>query len=357
MRASALAGLGCLLLVLVAGAAPACTSFVMDSPDGPIYGTNCDLFIPGDGLVLVNPRGLAKTGFMEGTTGSVLEWVSEYGSVTFSLAGREFAWGGMNEAGVVISTMQLASGEYPPPDERPPLSDGGVVQYILDTCGTVEEVTRLDEITRVYDPDSPASHYLFADAGGDAGVIEYRDGEFFLYRGETMPVKAMANMPYERSAYAFEHGGTRWWWSNPGRSAERTATAEMRSREFDAAVDTSAVNYAFGTLVHYVAAPHTRWNIVFDVDDGELWYRTDQSPTYKHIALDWFDFACDAPLRMLDVNATFEGDALEHFVPYDRSTNLDVFRTFCGRWGIDVSAEGSAALIEHFDGFQCAESE
>ena len=304
--------------------------------------------------MFVNQRGIEKSGYMESTTGEVLEWVSEYGSVTFSLAGREFAWGGVNEAGLVISTMELSSGEWPKPDERPALSDGTWVQYVLDTCSTVEEVTQLNSIVRI-EEKAGQSHYLFADKDGDCGAIEYRDGEFFCYVDETLPVRAMANMPYERSAYAFEHGGTRWWWSNPGQSAERVIAAERRTHNFDAARDTSAVNYAFGTLVHYVAAPHTRWSIVFDLDDRDVWYRTDQSQTYKHISLDWFDFSCDGEFLMLDVNADLDGDVRDQFVPHDPAVNLELFSTFCARWGIKVPEEGAAGLMEHFNSFECAE--
>ncbi len=347
----------CLLLLALplGGCAVACTSFLMDSPDGPIYGTNLDLFIPGDGLILVNQRGVAKSGYMESTTGETLEWVSEYGSVAFSLCGREFAWGGMNEVGLVISTMMLSSGEYPRADERPPVNDGAFVQYVLDTCGSVEEVTKLNELLRVYERSSPPSHYLFADAGGNCGAIEYRDGEYFCYVDETLPVRALANMPYERSAFAYERGGTRWWWSNPGRSAERVAAAEDRSRTFDAVSDTSAVNYAFGTLRYYVAAPHTRWSIVFDIDDRDIWYRSDQSETYKHIAMEWFDLSCGEPLLMLDINDDLDGDVRDHFVPYDPVVNRELFSTFCERWGISVSEESTAALMRHFDGFECSE--
>ena len=59
MRMLAAAVTCCLLLACADGdTARACTSFVMDTPDGPYFGANCDLFIPGDGLVLVNRRGV-----------------------------------------------------------------------------------------------------------------------------------------------------------------------------------------------------------------------------------------------------------------------------------------------------------
>ena len=343
----------CLLLICPQdGLVRACTSFVMDTPDGPYFGGNCDLFIPGDGLVFVNQRGVAKDGWKESPTGEIAEWTSEYGSVTFNLAGREFAWCGMNEAGLVISSMQLASGEYPKPDERLPLSDGNWVQYILDMCGSVDEAIEASKLVRV-EESGPPSHYLLADESGNCAAIEYIDGEYLCHTGEDLPVRAMANMPYERAAYAYEKGGRRWWWSNPGQSSERVAAAENRSRNFDAGRDTSAVNYAFGTLVHYVAAPHTRWNIVHGIKDREIWFRSDQSPTYKHLSFDSFDFSCEAPFLMLDINAPLEGEVDEHFVRYDATVSEELFTTFCTRWGIKVSEEGTAGLMRIINGSKC----
>jgi hypothetical protein len=354
MRPFAISALCCLLLICpLGGAGRACTSFLMDTPDGPVVGANLDLFIPGDGLVIVNRRGIAKKSYQTSTTGERASWTSEYGSVTFSLAGREFAWGGMNEAGLVMSSLELRAGEYPEPDERPALLDGNWGQYVLDTCSSIEEVIQTDSFLRVQD-QGYTSHYLVSDADGDCVAVEYLDGRFVYYTGEDMPVKAMSNMRYDRALAAYERGGTRWWWSNPGQSAERFAACQARAENFDASRDTSAVNYAFGTLVYYVAAPHTRWSIVYDVVERQLWFRSDQSPPYKHISLDAFDFSCDAPKLMLDVNAALDGNVEQYFTPYDPTVNLAVFRTFCERYGIKVSEEGAVNLTRFFDGFECA---
>jgi penicillin V acylase-like amidase (Ntn superfamily) len=354
MRVLTSALLCCLTMAsLPVGPALACTSFLMDTPEGPVFGTNLDLFIPGDGLVLVNRRGIEKESYQTGTTGERARWTSEYGSVTFNVAGREFVWGGMNEAGLVMSSMELRAGEYPRPDERPALFDGNWGQYVLDTCGSVEEVIRTNSLVRVRD-QGYTSHYLVADADGACVAIEYLDGRFVYHTGDDMPVKALTNMRYERALYAHEHGGTRWWWSNPGRSAERFAACQARSEHFDAARDTSAINYAFGTLLYYVAAPYTRWNIVFDIAKREAYFRSAASPTYKHLSLAAFDFSCNAPKLMLDVNAPLEGNVETDFEPYDPQVNLDVFRTFCERYGIEVSKESASDLTHFFDDFQCA---
>ncbi len=194
----------------------------------------------------------------------------------------------MNEARLVMSSMEFRAGEYPGPDERPPVYDGRWGQYVLDTCGSVGKVIKTDALVRVQDQSAP-SHYLVADAEGNC----------------------------------------------------------VASR------DSCAVSYAFGTLVHVVAAPQTRWNIVHDIADREIWFRSAQSPTFKHISLDAFDFSCDAPKLMLDVNAALDGDVEGHFTPYDHDVNLNVFRTFCDRYGIKVSAEDAASLIRFFEGFEC----
>lgn len=354
MRGFATAVLAALVLACSwTGAARACTTFVLDTPDGPVFGCNLDLFIPGDGLVFVNPRGLAKRGLSGGTTGEVAEWVSRYGSVTFNLAGREFAFGGMNEAGLVVGSMELRKSELPPPDERPPLTIGGWAQYVLDTCGSVEEAVQVNSRVRMEDA-APPVHFLIADAAGNCATVEWLDGECVIRTGEDVPVKAMTNMRYERALAAYERGGPRWWWSNPGESAERFAAAAERNRAYDPVRDGSPVDYAFGTLIEAVVAPHTRWSIVYDIPNREIWYGSRQSRAGKRIALEMFDYSCEDPPLMLDVNARLEGPVEGAFKPYDRTENLRVLRTLCDRYELDVSAEAAEAVVRVFDDFECA---
>ena len=247
---------GLALTGLLAGSAHACTSFGMETGDGSLYATNFDLFIPGDGMIIVNPRGVTKNGFRESLEGETDHWVSKYGSVIFSSAGREFANGGMNEAGLVLSTMELMASELPEPDERMPYDSGALIQHVLDTCGSVQEAVEAISRTRLVDDGNSPSHFLITDASGDCAAIEYIDGETVCFSGETLPIKAMANMPYERSAKAYERGGARWWWSNPGESAERVAAVTDRAKHFDPNGNTPAVAYALRVPEHRGRAPH-----------------------------------------------------------------------------------------------------
>lgn len=335
------------------GSGRACTTFCFDTPGGPVFAMNFDVFIPGDGLVFINHRGVAKEGFQPGTTGKVAKWVSKFGSVTFNVAGREFAVTGMNEAGLVVGGMELRAQEYPEPDERPGVTIGSWVQYLLDTCATLDEAVAMQSVVRIED-SAPPVHYLVSDATGKCITVEWFDGEIEIRSGADASVRAMANMPYGRSAEALEIGGPRWWWSNPGQSAERVATAHARCTSYDPVKNPDAIGYAFDTL-KMVGAPHTKWSIVYDIAKREVWYGSAQSPTGKHIVLSSFEMSCDSPLLMLDVNAKFEGEAASHFVPFDFDTNRRFFETLLQRYGIEISPEDSLGIMQLFESFDCAD--
>jgi len=97
-----------------------------------------------------------------------------------------------------------------------------------------------------------------------------------------------------------------------------------------------------------------KWNIVYDIAAREAWFRSAAGQSIKHLSLDAFDLSCEAPLLMLDINTTLDGDVEQSFIPYDHDVNLELFSTFCARWGIKVSEEGAAELMRRFDGLECA---
>ena len=139
-----------------------CTSFRLDNGGQAVFGSNYDN-LNQEGMLVVNKRGVSKTGWEAGTTGKYARWTAEYGSVTFNHAGPQFAWAGMNEAGLAISTMGLNSSHSPAPDERPPLVNSLWIQYQLDTSATLEEVMANDSRVRISDT---VDHYLICDRSG-----------------------------------------------------------------------------------------------------------------------------------------------------------------------------------------------
>ncbi|HUU18194.1 MAG TPA: hypothetical protein VMW72_13680 [Sedimentisphaerales bacterium] len=83
-----------------------CTSFVLKVNKTLLFGSNYDNDI-WPGLLYVNKKNVKKMGWEPGTTGEIAEWVSEYGSVTFNVAGYQLAWAGMNEKGLVNTERSL----------------------------------------------------------------------------------------------------------------------------------------------------------------------------------------------------------------------------------------------------------
>jgi penicillin V acylase-like amidase (Ntn superfamily) len=106
----------------------ACSSVCLDDDGSPVFGANMDHVTIDAGYLYVNPRGLQKTGLDPGSGGRLASWVSRYASVTFNLVGYEYAWAGMNERGLSISTMALGPMSHPTPDGRPPLDSGRWMQ-------------------------------------------------------------------------------------------------------------------------------------------------------------------------------------------------------------------------------------
>ena len=332
----------------------ACTSFVQETPQGTVLGATLDLQVPAEGAVVVNRRGIAKENFRKSTEGKTMKWVSRYGSISFNVAGRGFPFGGMNEAGLVISSMQDMQSEYPEPDGRFPFDAGSFIQYLLDTCGSVNDVIRANERIRPEADNGRPNHYLVADESGNVAALEYVDGELMVYQNEKLPVAAMSNMPYSRAVYAYQNDGPRWWWSNPGRSAERVAIAAKRIASYDPKRDPNPMKYAFHTL-SLVANPDTQWQVGYNIQKRKIWFRTNRSRTGKYFSFSDFDFSCDAPSLLLDVHTAAAGHVAGAFSPYNHQRNLWMFETMCARLDIHVPHQDAVNLMRAVEQFSCAQ--
>jgi penicillin V acylase-like amidase (Ntn superfamily) len=357
MRALSVLILSFLLsLGILVNSALACTAFSHKTTEGIFYAANLDYFIRPDGLVFINRRGISKESITKSPVAKKEKWVSKYGSVTFNIVGRGFVWGGMNEAGLVITMLELKNSKLPEPDKRPPLNIGVWTQYVLDTCSTVQEVIEVDSRVRPANDGNPSQHWQVTDATGNTAVIEYQDGRLVVYTEQDLPVQALSNMPYGLALEAYKRGGHPWWrWgSNPGQSAERFATAARRMQNFDPAGGAGVIDYSFKTLL-MVSAPHTKWSAVYDIANRGVWFGSAASPTGKYISLKSFDLSCGAPLMMLKVDSSIEGNVEKNFIPYNRDTNLEAFNTYSTQAGLAISPEEIADLMQTLESFTCAQ--
>ena len=169
-----------------------CTSFCLNDSGHTVFGSNYDNDKP-EGMVFINKRGISKSGFMPGTTGQIAQWTSAYASVSFTVVGYQLAWSGMNEKGLVMSTMALPETQNPKADERPPLHSPHWMQYMLDNCASVKEVIAADAQVRIFET---VDHYLVADRMGDCAVVEFLDGRMVVCTGPELPAAVLTNSTY-----------------------------------------------------------------------------------------------------------------------------------------------------------------
>lgn len=201
MRRSILTITALMISYVISSGAYACTVFSLCHGSQCVYGQNLDWRDPLPGFVLVNKRGVRKAVLpwkgmwpADGIWKEV-EWVSCYGSVTFTCYGRDFIEGGMNEEGLVVDETSLTA-RYPATDEPPGISCAQWMQYQLDNFATVQEVlAHLNDLR----PDGEGWHYLVFDRNGNSAVIEYLEGTPRVYSGDSLQFPILTNTSYAQA--------------------------------------------------------------------------------------------------------------------------------------------------------------
>ena len=323
-----------------------CSSIAFPNRGFLVFGTNYDnRFAPGK--ILLNKRGVRKSGWETLTTGKAAGWISRYGSVTITCAGYQLAWGGMNEAGLVFSTMLLSETRVPPPDERPHLAGAFWWQYMLDTCATIEEVRAAAANVRISDS---SDHYLVCDRTGDTAVVECLDGKLVIRSGKGLPVRALANDPYQA---CLEH----WTKNTPGPadpyySVNRFSRLAEGLAKFKGGSAAAAVEYAFGLLAG-VSASNTRWSFVCDTGDRVFYLKSYRNQKLRFIDLKKIDFSCGEPTAMLDAHAALAGDITAAFHDYSHDEVLAHMVEALAYFRPDMPREAVSQGLALFESFSC----
>jgi Linear amide C-N hydrolases, choloylglycine hydrolase family len=359
------------LLILVFLASPharPCTTFVTRDANRLLFGRNLDWFA-GIGLIMSNPRRLSKVALVAPTE-TPARWTSRYGSLTFNQVGRDFPYGGINEAGLVVEHMTLDTTAYPSPDQRPAISACQWIQYQLDNSATAEEVIASDRAVRIVDSQSKF-HFLVCDRKGHVAVVEFLDGKMVSHIGRDLPVEVLANGRYDDSLKAYRaHRDV-----EADRSLYNFATAaRMVSADRDAAAPDGGIARAFRALEAVRQGLFTKWSIVYDIRHRTVYVKVFETPTIvgeqkifrkkpgeattKVVELGGFDFACSRTGKVLDLDSEITGKANSHFADYSTEVNRDlVFRTFTffRQWGIpvDLTDEDLTGLARYPESFRC----
>ena len=332
--------LGILFPYLMQQDARACTAFQLNDADHVLVGFNLDT-LAGDGLIIVNKRGVSKTAMQPikdvqlKEIGQPAKWTSKYGSITFNQYGRELPFVGMNEAGLIVNTLANPKGEFPAPDSRPSIWSGQWVQYQLDNFATVNEVITSDAQLRIKRTKGlvTGTHYFVTDKDGNCAVIEFINGKRIYYINETMPYNVLTNSTYAESVKLFRRDKIPW--IDRGKSIERFIRAVKMVKSYNPAGTKSLLDYSFDMLKRVSWSENrklgvlkftmeTKWSIVYDVTNLRIYFRTFDNPQIRVINLCAFDFSCATPLKVFDINSSLSGDVTNEFIDYTQIKNRDL---------------------------------
>lgn len=304
-------------------------------------------------MVVVNKRDVSKEAMPQLNEKSA-KWISKYGSVTFNQYGREFPTGGMNEKGLVIELMMLNDGEYPPRDRRPVVGCLEWIQYQLDNSQSIADV--LTNARRVRISAATKLHYLVCEASGDCLTAEFINGKFVPHYGNSLPVAALTNDTYENS-YRYAQslapfGGTAPVPDGSG-SLDRFARAAIGVKNYRPS--TNAVTYSFQLLDNVAQSSFTRWNIVYDIANLRVYFRTSTSRQIKQLSLRGLDFECSTPVRILNMSTNVHGDITRRLIPYSTQINRTlVQRAYDLTPSLtNIPVEKLEPAITHPDSFTC----
>lgn len=331
----------------------ACTSFAVSGDSGTVLSSVLEGSFD-KGLLFLNARGVRKRGLEPSTTGRGAEWVSLYGSVTFSLAGYQMAWAGMNEAGLAISTMQHTDNPAcsEAEDERPPLDAGQWLQYVLDTCGSIADIQAVPQFVRL---GGNVDHFLAADRAGRSAVIEIIGGEIIIHAGDDLPVTALTNLTYERALEFWDEfgayeavDGTDAWTRTLFERFRMAARFAENWVERDLTID--PVDYVFG-VQDYMG--RVRWGIAFDLGEMRVWFRTHDNDSPRLVDFDRIDLTCPSDGYTHDVTGDASGDISTQFDPYSRDRSVAQLLHVSHRDEDPAFAYDLHGLFEFFESFSC----
>jgi len=289
-----------------------------------VFGRNYDWMV-GDGLVIINKRGVRKTARIRSSeTSGRLYWTSKYSSATFNQYGREFPMGGMNEAGLVLESMMLDDTEYPSPDSRPGINILQWIQYHLDNFSTIEEVIAGQSQIRIIESEGPGCHFLICDRTGNCATIEFLGKKLVYHTKGRMPVKTLTNSIYTESISFWDNDKVPQY--DKHRSVERFIRAANMVKNYEPKTIKTPIDFAFNILESVAHDSYTQWRIVYDLKNLRVYFRTLENQSVSYFSLKSFDFSCATPVKVLDVNTVLSGDVTDKFIDYTYQINRNLIR-------------------------------
>jgi choloylglycine hydrolase len=321
-----------------------CSTFMLNSNNTIIIGHNLDMPYDIPGMVVVNKRNITKTSIswfelisnLKPSTPSIA-WTSKYGSITFNPLGREFPDGGINEAGLYIQEMTLQETSFPDNEMSPKMFMMQWMQYQLDNYSTVKQV--LENISEI-NLDGWGWHFFVCDKSGAYAAIEFIEGTVNIYNE---PIPVLCNSQYPEELQLLEEyqlfGGDKKV-DLEAKNAPRFVHATHMLKTYN--LDSNVIEYGF-KILEGLNRGGTRWSYIIDIKNSAIYFRTSIGTAIKEFYYNHFDYSCDTPVKIIDINSKIRGDVTGKFRSYSRELNHKYIKL-----GIEsVNKEGNiTSLVE-----------
>lgn len=324
-----------------------CSAFSYTKNGQLILAANTDACTKVNGHIIVNKRNISKKSDWPNIHGEYTNWISKYGSISFTYCCREYSQYGINEKGLTVSTVGLPNSKGPEIDERPGLSGNFWIQYLLDNCSTIQEVMAVEKEVRIINTQD---QYLICDSNGKSLVVQCQDGKMIYYFDEKLPVQVLTNEKYAICLANYKKGIIPE--NDPYISNKRFQIGN--NMLLDPTIDDNKkIDFSFNVLDKMSQHPCTRWNIVFDITNRTVYYRTKDAQKIKYFKLEDFDFSCDTKMMMLDVNQNHSGNVKQFFHEYSKEKDFNLMKEAFANLGINKTEDQLKKLIDYFDDFKC----
>jgi choloylglycine hydrolase len=321
-----------------------------------LFGHNYDWHI-SDGLIVVNKKGVRKTAIPNNAVRfQQLSWISKFGSITFNQYGCELPIIGMNEKGLIVTGLILEGSAYPKysaSENRPYIGNAQWKQYVLDRFESIEEIIEDLSNIIILPPRSPGTHFMACDRNGQCVIIEYLNGKQKIFIGNELPVKVLTNSRYKSCINSIS--GETVHWIDQNRSLNRFIRAARLIEIWQPEKVYSNIDYAFQILSDVDQGYRTKWSSVWDVNHSRIYFNTLKNRKSRYLDLDKFDFSCQSPRRVLDLQTIAENEVEHLFIDYSREENLKLIRRSFGltEFTSDLNEEKILRWSSYPDTLQC----
>ena len=163
-----------------------------------------------------------------------------------------------------------------------------------------------------------------------------------------MPIKVLCNSLYadeikELSQYQ-GFGGQKEVDLKDKTEVRRFIWAAEMLRHYETNPSKSEVEYCFDILGQ-LDCGNSKWSIVYDTWNLCMYFNTSQSRKTKFLSYSSFDFSCNSPVKIFDMNQDLSRNVTQHFQDFDDSTNREYLKKTWRAIGVGFPSSLLVSLV------------